>query len=55
MRRTLRKKKRTSSCEPDAIALDGVDANQLANVILFGETSPDYDVTAVSVSVIYKF
>lgn len=39
----------------DDIALDGVEANQLANVILFGEESPDYDVTAVSLSVIYKF
>lgn len=36
------------------IALD-VPANQLANVILFGEEAPDFDVTAVGLSVIYKF
>jgi len=35
-------------------ALD-IPANQLANVILFGEESPDFDVTFVSLSLIYRF
>lgn len=36
-------------------ALDGVAANQLANVILLGEESPDYNVNAVTVSLTYQF
>lgn len=36
-------------------ALDGVEANQLANVILFGEESPDYDLHVVTLSVIVTF
>lgn len=36
-------------------ALDGVEANQLANVILFGEESPDYNVHVVTFSVIVNF
>lgn len=35
-------------------ALD-IPANQLANVILFGEEAPDFDVTFVSLSLIYRF
>lgn len=35
-------------------ALD-LPVNQLANVIVLGEEAPDFDVTAVSLSVIYKF
>lgn len=36
-------------------ALDAVEANQLANVILFGEESPDYKVNVVTLSLIYQF
>lgn len=36
-------------------AVDGIDPNQLANVILLGETSPDYTVHMVSLSVIHRF
>ncbi len=36
-------------------ALDGNEANQLANVILFGETSPDYRVNAVALTFTYHF
>jgi MtrB/PioB family decaheme-associated outer membrane protein len=36
-------------------ALDGVEANQLANVILLGEDSEDYDVNVVTVSFSYRF
>ncbi len=36
-------------------ALDGVEANQLANVILFGEESPDYNVHVVTFSVVVNF
>ena len=35
-------------------ALD-LPANQLANVILFGEEAPDFDVTAVGLTLIYSF
>jgi len=37
------------------VAFDGVPANQLANVILFGSESPDFDETVVSLSAIYNF
>ena len=37
------------------VALDGVPANQLANVILFGSEAPDFDETVVSLSAIYQF
>jgi hypothetical protein len=36
-------------------ALDGLEANQLANVILFGEDSPDYRVHVVGFSVVYTY
>ena len=36
-------------------SVDGVEPNQLANVILLGETSPDYKVHVVSLSLIYRF
>jgi MtrB/PioB family decaheme-associated outer membrane protein len=36
-------------------ALDDVEANQLANVILLGEDSEDYDVNVVTVSLSYRF
>lgn len=36
-------------------ALDGVQANQLANVILLGEDSPDYEVNVFSASLVYRF
>lgn len=36
-------------------AVDGIDANQLANVILLGEDSPDYNDNVVSLSMIYRF
>ncbi|HET9485422.1 MAG TPA: MtrB/PioB family decaheme-associated outer membrane protein [Xanthomonadales bacterium] len=36
-------------------SVDGVEANQLANVILFGEDSPDYKVHVVGVSVTYTY
>ena len=36
-------------------ALDGIEANQLANVILLGEDSEDYDVNVVTVSLTYRF
>ena len=39
----------------DDWALDGVEPNQLANVILLGEDSPDYRVNAVLVSVSFGF
>lgn len=37
------------------IALDGVEANQLANVILLGDQAPDFTGTAATVSLIYAF
>ena len=36
-------------------ALDGVRVNQLANVLLLGEDSPDYWVSVVSLSFVYRF
>jgi hypothetical protein len=36
-------------------ALDGIVPNQLANVILLGEDSPDYNVQVVTFSMIYRF
>ena len=36
-------------------SVDGVEANQLANVILFGEDSPDYDVHVFGVSATYTW
>ncbi len=36
-------------------AMDGVPANQLANVILFGSDDPDYRVTLLTVSMQYRF
>lgn len=36
-------------------ALDGVPANQLANVILLGEDTPDYSLWVASFSVVYRF
>jgi MtrB/PioB family decaheme-associated outer membrane protein len=36
-------------------AVDGVAANQLANVILLGEQSPNYEVNVVTVSLVYRF
>jgi len=36
-------------------ALDGVPANQLANVITLGEDSPDYNVWVASLSFVYRF
>lgn len=36
-------------------ALDGVEANQLANVILLGETSPNYEVNVITASLTYRF
>lgn len=36
-------------------ALDGVAANQLANVILLGESSPDYRVHVTALSLVYRF
>jgi MtrB/PioB family decaheme-associated outer membrane protein len=36
-------------------ALDNVEVNTLANVILLGNESPDYDVTLVGLSYYYKF
>jgi MtrB/PioB family decaheme-associated outer membrane protein len=35
--------------------LDDVAANQLANVILLGEGSPDYEVNVVTLSFVYRF
>jgi len=37
------------------IALDGVEANQLANVILLGDQAPDFNATVATVSLIYSF
>ena len=39
----------------DQFALDGVEVDQLANIILPGETSPDYQVHVVSLSFFYRF
>lgn len=36
-------------------AVDGVPANQLANVITLGEDSPDYNVWVASLSFVYRF
>ncbi len=36
-------------------ALDGIEANQLANVILFGEQSPDYRVNVFTLSFNFSF
>jgi MtrB/PioB family decaheme-associated outer membrane protein len=36
-------------------AVDGVPANQLANVITLGEDSPDYSVWVASLSFVYRF
>lgn len=36
-------------------ALDGVAANQLANVILLAEESPDYRVHVITLSLLYRF
>jgi MtrB/PioB family decaheme-associated outer membrane protein len=36
-------------------AVDGVPANQLANVITLGEDSPDYNVWVASASFVYRF
>lgn len=36
-------------------SVDGIAPNQLANVILLGEDSPDYNVHAVSLSMTYRF
>ncbi len=36
-------------------AIDGIEANQLANIILLGEDSPDYRVNVVSVSFAFSF
>ncbi len=38
-----------------SFTLDGVEANQLANVILLGEDSPDYDVNVGVISLVYQF
>lgn len=38
-----------------SFVLDGVEANQLANVILLGEDSPDYDVNVVFATLTYRF
>jgi MtrB/PioB family decaheme-associated outer membrane protein len=35
--------------------LDGVEENQLANVILLGEDSPDYEVNALFATLVYSF
>lgn len=36
-------------------AVDGIEPNTLANVILLGEDSPDYSVQVVSLSMVYRF
>lgn len=36
-------------------ALDGVPPNQLANVVLMGETSPDYEVWFTTATFVYRF
>lgn len=36
-------------------AFDGVDVDTLANVLLFGQSSPNYDVTWVTLSLGYRF
>jgi MtrB/PioB family decaheme-associated outer membrane protein len=36
-------------------AIDGIEPNQLANVILLGEDSPDYRVHVISLSLLYRF
>jgi len=36
-------------------SVDGIEPNQLANVILLGEDSPDYNVYVVSFSAIFRF
>jgi len=36
-------------------AVDGIGPNQLANVILLGEDSPDYSINAVTFSLVYRF
>ena len=41
--------------EATDFALDGVEADQLANVILLGEQSDDYDLNVVTVSLTYRF
>ncbi len=38
-----------------SFTVDGVEANQLANVILLGEDSPDYEVNVVTASFVYRF
>ena len=39
----------------DQFALDGVEVDQLANIILPGETSPDYQIHVISLSLRYRF
>ncbi len=52
---SLRAKVQHEHYRSSDFALDGVEANQLANVILFGEESPDFDVTVGTLSMIYSF
>lgn len=52
---SLKAKVRHEHYRSSDIALDGVEANQLANVILFGEEAPDYDVTVATLSLLYQF
>ena len=54
-RTSLRARLLNERYRSDDWSLDGVEANQLANVILMGEDSPDYSVNAVLVSVTFSF
>ncbi len=52
---SLRAKVQHEHYRSSDFALDGVEANQLANVILFGEEAPDFDVTVGTLTMVYTF
>jgi MtrB/PioB family decaheme-associated outer membrane protein len=52
---SLKARYRVEKYRSDDWALDGVAPNQLANVILLGEDSPDYRVHVITLSVGYRF
>lgn len=52
---SLKARYRVEKYRSDDWALDGVAPNQLANVILLGEDSPDYRVHVITLSLGYRF
>lgn len=52
---SLKARYRVEKYRSDNWALDGVEPNTLANVILLGEDSPDYRVHVITLSVGYRF